>query len=224
MSVPPPRYTLTERDLVMYLRGVVAGLRISGDAYDAGTETEAGRLAVEIRKLVHHQGNSRALLVQLGIRDSLGWIDTAHIPPPPGEPPTSEFSALIALSTDGTRPWDFRATDSTDVKRILSFDQWWTPKLLGFFGNDPELSRDDLVMITANQAGGAHVDPTVSAEYYEYALREQFKTNRAQASVRQIAREVLLTLEHAVPDLVGPIEPSEATISAQLAAVRAAES
>ena len=46
-------------------------------AFDAGEHAEAKRIADTLRVLLHHLGASHALLVELGTRDQVGWLDTA---------------------------------------------------------------------------------------------------------------------------------------------------
>jgi hypothetical protein len=52
-------------------------LASSAAEYDAGTESEAKRLATTIRVLVHDTSRSRSVLTHLGVRDRLPWTDTA---------------------------------------------------------------------------------------------------------------------------------------------------
>lgn len=92
------------------------------------------------------------------------------------------------------------------------FDGWWTDPLIETFATEERFSRSDLVNIMANQDGGAHVDPTLDRDYASLcsdSLGLSFsmgppddnpppvKNNVAHASLRQVAFEVLLTLERA---------------------------
>ncbi|MDQ0678907.1 hypothetical protein QFZ30_002289 [Arthrobacter pascens] len=47
----------------------------------------------------------------------------------------------------------------------LSFDRWWTQTVVNAMGR--KFTRSDLVLATANQDGGAHVDPGVDKDYYD---------------------------------------------------------
>lgn len=131
-----PEYVLGEADLIAHLHAIVRGLQISGAAHDNGIESEAARLAVEIRKLVRDARGGRnpsvSVLSQLAIKQAIEWVDTAYIPPP-GPDPGIEFGALVALSSDGG-PWDFKPTGLTEGRRLLSFDEWWTPPVGSFYG------------------------------------------------------------------------------------------
>jgi hypothetical protein len=70
-------YQLTQDDLVEHLRRQVGFIERSAEAFDAGFSDEAVRLAQVIRVLVHDTGRSTALLNQLGVKDTLLFVDTA---------------------------------------------------------------------------------------------------------------------------------------------------
>jgi hypothetical protein len=120
---------------------------------------------------------------------------------------------VAPLQTDRLPPLHPAAPSTTGISK--PFETWWTAPLV----ETSELkyfSRHDLVTIMANQDGGAHVDPEIDSEYE--ALTVDFlgtqieigndlvdKTmggdippmagNVAAASIRQIAYEVLKTLQ-----------------------------
>lgn len=71
-------------------------------------------------------------------------------------------------------------------------------------------SRRDIVLAVANQDGGAHVDPELDEDYaalskdntlgWHFSVggtETEFPDNPVPASIRQIAHEVLVTLEAA---------------------------
>ena len=47
----------------------------------------------------------------------------------------------------------------------LAFDRWWTQTVINAMGR--KFTRRDLVLTTANQDGGAHLDPGVDKDYYD---------------------------------------------------------
>lgn len=65
-------------------------LNSSSRAYDEGDSSEAIRLAVTVRVLCHSTNSSHALLDQLGILDTLMFVDTCHVT---DETPAIEDSA-----------------------------------------------------------------------------------------------------------------------------------
>jgi hypothetical protein len=71
-------YTLTPDDLADKLRQQVGYLERSAEAFDDGHEDEAFRLATIIRTLVHDTHVSHSLLKQLGVKDSLEYLDSSE--------------------------------------------------------------------------------------------------------------------------------------------------
>ena len=67
----------THSELLSALRTQIAFLRRSSAAFDAGQQDEAIRLATHVRILVHQTTSSHALLAQLGLLESLAFVDTA---------------------------------------------------------------------------------------------------------------------------------------------------
>src|SRR4051794_39690166 len=73
-------------------------LRRSVDLFDAGHESEAIRLAVPIRVLVHDTGKSTSLLQLLGVKDTQRFHDTAGAINPANLAPTwGLFAMQIAV-------------------------------------------------------------------------------------------------------------------------------
>jgi hypothetical protein len=185
-------------------------LRSSAAAYDAGGEHYAKQIAVHIRTLVHDKGRSVSVLSHLGVKDKLGFVDTAAADPPP--PPTLDLSFGLCLlkMTLGTKPSTrFVAPLAETVHDPLRqhprtcFKDWWgVPLLRDTVGN--EFSRSDLVLSVCDQDGGAHIDSKLNAAYQALARENsigitdgagQPLNSVALASVRQIAYEMLQTLD-----------------------------
>jgi hypothetical protein len=216
--------------------------------YDQGDHEEAIRLAVTLRVLLHDTTNSTSLLRHLGIKDKLDFVDTGITPArleiamtawrDPQHPelriasisPSDAGLLNIARNGDGTfgyvptlgaprfhpKAWQNAAAISSQ-----KFKPWWTEGLVQD-SNLKSFSRKNLVLIMANQDGGAHVDHQLDTdytnlcnddlgnqmvEYYTEAGAEPLydisspdlqlpsvRNNVAYASVRQIAYEVALTL------------------------------
>jgi hypothetical protein len=79
-------YALSHAELEQHLAEQVSFLRVSAQAFDAGLEAEAKRLATSIRVLVHDTGISKSLIGQLGLKESMRFEDTTlrHEVLPPG--------------------------------------------------------------------------------------------------------------------------------------------
>jgi len=92
------------------------------------------------------------------------------------------------------------------MSKQVPFDQWWSsPVFVDAQRNI--LTRKDLVLIAANQDGGAHVDPALD-ETYHHLSRENFMRafvvengqerpmdGPERSAIRQVAHEVLKTLK-----------------------------
>jgi len=224
-------------------------LNSSAKLFDAGDHDEANRLATTLRVLLHDTENSKSLLGQLGIKEKLRFVDTglyrarlddamnkwAQQKCPgwviaaikPGEAGLVE----IGINPDGMAGWKAPLREQRlhpldpKASAFLSpqpFDAWWKTPLV----EDSKLkqfSRMDLVLIMANQDGGAHVDPKLDKDYSDlcedylgvqmgfgdpdkmmdiYPALPPAANNVAFASVRQIAYEVILTLDRYNSNLV----------------------
>ena len=195
-------------------------LRRSADEFDRGDTSEAKRLASTMRLLLHDTKNSHSLVAQIGLKEAL-FFDTA----------TDILSANLA-STFGLVQVRFVNGRADYVPRLdrmgetgiwmIPFEYWWTKPVI-FVPGEFQLTRAELVLIMADQDGGAHVDPGVDERYYrlrsEAALNWSMVTefgseallNLERASIRQIAHEVMTSLivpRRVVPNDM-PAEPSQ---------------
>jgi hypothetical protein len=74
----PVDYVLTHHDLVEKLRQQMGFLERSAQMFDEGHEEEAFRLAGIVRTLVHDTRTSHSLLGQLGVKETLRYLDTSE--------------------------------------------------------------------------------------------------------------------------------------------------
>ena len=190
---------LSRNELEVHLNEQLELFRLSCEGFDRGNEVEAKRLAVTLRLLLHNGGQSKSLLKQLD-KESIQFTDTAYEldhdnPLPQG--------SLIAIGI-GSGRYHARL-DSGQKDKAVDFSTWWsTPIFLD--KNQDILTREDLVLIAANQDGGTHVDPTLDRVYHALTRsnslswitghEKNWKSigNPAGAAIRQIAHEVLRTL------------------------------
>lgn len=177
-------------------------LEASCDAYDAGFEGEASRIAVALRILLLDKGASKSLLGQLGELDR-HFISTA----PPLHPGNQlEVNALVAFASHDERGWvPVPWLDGPHLTK-LPFRDWWSEVIFSNAQFGP-MSREALVRAIADQDGGAHVDPKLDEAYARVKSGEglglQFSpplsargpvATPTQAAMRQIGHEVLRTL------------------------------
>jgi hypothetical protein len=211
-------YALTPDDLAEKLRQQVGFLERSAALFDQGHKDEAMRLATIIRTLVHDTGASHSLLGQLGVKETISYLDTSEPIDPRNLLPTiglavvkveagprETLGSYIAplgdigpealkrphsRSKKGKRkqgharqPRKAGATifyirgaviaqgqplppekESPPYSRQKSFSDWWgepvTKDRVGAL-----FARSSYVLAAANKEGGAHVDPSLEAEW-----------------------------------------------------------
>jgi hypothetical protein len=96
--------------------------------------------------------------------------------------------------------------DNVPITTQVPFDQWWDAPV--FIDRDRiSLTRKQLVVIAANQDGGAHVDPALDETYAKLSKQNSMNLTAVEdgqarpmagperAAIRQIAHEVLKTLK-----------------------------
>jgi hypothetical protein len=218
-------YEVTQSELEQHLIEQMSFMRRSARDFDAGDESEAKRLALHVRTLVYDSRNSKSLLGQLGLKDSIRFEDTTirrvELPPgftklPPGSIVLHSGITVTQMKFGGPDAGVAFAAPLDEVapERIgppVEFEQWWEPVILtDMQGN--VFSRKSFVLALANEDGGAHVDPKLQASYAALvkanslgrmgaAPGEEMRPllNIALASTRQIAHELLRTLERELP-------------------------
>jgi hypothetical protein len=168
-------------------------LRKSCDAFYAGDQTEAVRIAVAIRVFVHDTNRSEALLKQLRpdfltlpISDKVAFL------PAKGEQWQMRIEVPVgfAMSTEGIVPYapDLKSPSYAQV----TLEDWWNRSCLKIpiNGGIGQYSRKDLVLVLANKEGGAHVDPKLPPDYVALIDSHpiQFWHNGMQLDSMNIAR------------------------------------
>jgi hypothetical protein len=192
---------ITAEQLNDHLNEQLTFLQRSAESYDAGYESEAKRMAVTIRLLLHDTTRSKSLLGQLKKRDIL-FNDTALKNEANNQIP---FAGLVFQTFHGGRAKYVAMLDDVPSKVPCPFDAWWNGAAFADEKNN-QTSRKDLVLVAANQDGGVHVDPSLDATYHQlkngnslgWAVmangRLQPMGDPTKAAIRQVAHEVLSTL------------------------------
>lgn len=196
-------------DLLEALNENVEFLERSAGAFDEGFESEAKRLAVVLRVLLHDTDMSHSLLEQLGVKRRLNFLDTAQPIDPKNLANTPGLLMMRATWTGGGGvKGDYVAPLGMErpfPPRSSRFTAWWDQPVMKVDGT---WSRKQLVLILANQEGGAHIDPSLDERYEALARQnglgwravgpvqdDPFNGNAVSVAVRQIAYEVLETLK-----------------------------
>lgn len=200
---PRPRVQVPLTEIQEEFRAQLKFLRKSCDAYDAGDTDEFRRIALAVRVLVYDHGQSKSILGQLGLKN-VSFL--SFTPPVNPKNLMSSFPFVgIRMETKDTiykplldkGPW---------ITRSSSFDDWWNEAAFCSPGRI-SMARAGFILHTANQAGGAHVDPQLDEEFHKIAKAneagwvsnyggvEKPLMDLEKACVRQIGFEVLSSLE-----------------------------
>lgn len=207
------RVARSRPDLLRAFREQFRFLVRSSAHFDDGDEAEAKNLAVLVRKLLHDQGHGVSLLTQLGERDRLRYIDTAPPVDPKNLMPMCGLVGQHILPGESGARWlptlDQQPTERTG--RTSGVAVWWRSDVTRD-AKGTLWSRERLVLVVANEDGGAHVDPALSESYHALARENAmgwrfhaagandddegvpFVNSPVLASLRQIAWELEWTL------------------------------
>lgn len=197
-----PKSPQTPEDLEAHLQEHLYFLESSADAFDRGYAAEAKRLAVSMRVLFHNTRSSHSLLEQLD-RLNACFLSTAL---PPNSANIGTHGGLILTASSAMGSTYFAPLDESIFNRWLPFGDWWNETV---FVDDrrEELTRRSLMLAVANQDGGAHVDPKLSETYARLSRHNSLGwvqgpghnpiPNAERAAIRQIAHEVLKTMDPA---------------------------
>lgn len=158
----------TVQDFRAHLIEQLAFLDASAAAYDAGAESEAKRLAITVRMLVHDgRAPSRSLLGHLGVRDRLPWTDSVAGVVREAALTIGSGLCITRMDMASGKSRFMAPLGELSPERIhpgAAFIDWWhDPVLTDADGN--QFSRGTLVLWVANKDGGAHVDGTLPTEY-----------------------------------------------------------
>jgi hypothetical protein len=179
--------TRTRDELLEKLNAQIGHLERLNAAFDGGHLDEAVWMATPVRVLVLQTRKSHALINQLGLENTLQWVDTAGLPSPGTLLSTSglthmkmgggtvEYVAML-----GFYPPTMRTRSGQTIPRgsRIPFDEWWTNTVIKDT-EGTEFSRRALVLALAHKEGGAHVDPVPDPDYEALA-----KSNSLGWSVR----------------------------------------
>ena len=205
--------TQSQDELQKHLAEQIEFIKNSIELYDQGKHTEAKRLAVSVRVLVHDTNSSHSLLGQLNMKDRL-FIDTSTQRP---RTVITSHTALVGMFIGNNSPGFVPHLDSVPSREV-TFDEWWSmPVIIDF--KQREISRKRLVLAICNKDGGAHVDPELDEIYADLSRENSLSRFQSSgdgweavigvehASMRQIAHEILMTLEpsyEVVPPSMSP--------------------
>lgn len=188
---------LSAADMEVHLNEQLGALQRSVALFDVGYQVEARRMAVILRVLLH-SGKDPSLLKRLG-RDQMDFVDSA-VPFDPDN--LLAHHGLVSIRFDDNQISYVPHFDTVSKESLTPFDNWW--KAIVFADRQgAQLSRLKVVLIAANQDGGAHVDATIDAVYSRFRQENSLGWVNGQGippfgdpvytAIRQIVHEVLKT-------------------------------
>jgi hypothetical protein len=206
-------------DLHEMLKKQVSFLVASSRAFDSGFDEEGLRLAVTIRVLLHDTAASHSLLGQMGYREKMLYFDTAFEYSKRSVGAQSGLAmAKVSTGSAGHGSWVPRLDRPPIPDRWLGIRRWWLDDFVIRDSKGVTFNRRDLVLLAANQDGGAHVDPSLDDDYnaltrlnsmgWKYFSPQgefDFVNGPALASIRMIAHELLISIQAHAPDAMGPV-------------------
>jgi hypothetical protein len=202
-----PRVKRTKSDLLVELREQVVLLQTACASFDSGLKPIGKHISLSLRVLLHHHGQSQALLYQLRLRDkqffdSAGDLDPNNL---------LTENPLCFMRIGATTDYMPALAEGPFQGRWLPFDRWWNN---GVIRDDKRrvMNRSELILNVADTDGGAHVDPALDVAYMDLSrnnslgwmigegdVRRPFPPP-VMACIRQIAHEVLTTLRKKAPE------------------------
>ncbi len=205
-------HTYTHDELIDKLKQQMRFLRTSCETFDKGDTEEAIRISATIRILVHDTKNSRSLLHQIN-QKNMSFYDTS-----------SRYSPTNLLTYQGLCFMRLGPHGADVVARLdapppdrnvekIAFDRWWEGIVITD-SNRNAFCRKDLVLLTADKDGGAHIDPQIDENYFDLANATTFGwkfdiskrkcafNNPILQSIRQIAYEIEKTVQDEFPSLI----------------------
>lgn len=198
-----PRVKKTKTDLLVELQEQVTLLSHACKSYDNGLKPIGKHIALSLRVLLHHHGNSQALLQQLGLRMK-HFLDTAG-DLNPNNLVTDNLLSVMKFDS-GNIDWAPKFVQGKGFERWITFAEWWNNKVIK---DDKKrfFNRRDLILNVADTDGGAHVDSSLDEAYMDLSRNNSLgwiisvgDVQRpfpppTMPCIRQIAHELLKTLK-----------------------------
>ena len=200
-------------DLKKELKDQLTLLQNACNSYDSGLEAIGKHIALSLRVLLHHHGQSRSLLAQLDLLN-MRFLDTAGPLDPNNLVSEHPFLVLKMSGGEGSYiPRVLAPPNPNKLERKIRFVDWWNKPVLKD-KNKQFFNRRELILNVSDTDGGAHVDPDLDESYLEFSrnnsigwvftkdnIDHAFRGRPELACMRQIAHEVLSTLKEKYSNL-----------------------
>lgn len=201
-------YTQTQGDLEESLKEQYNFLQQSSQSYDNGSISEAKRLALHTRILVHDTSSSKSLLSQLNVKDKMDFLDTSGNITKKESVATCNF-VLLQYELFSGQSEILPCLENHVEKQNLPFNDWWEKTIYYDPNTNNYLTRKLLILTVANKDGGAHIDSHIDNKTYVDLTKNNafgwkatingnaINTSKAlYAMVRQVAFEVISSLDN----------------------------
>ena len=207
----------TKDELKSHLREQIEFLKRSSQAYDEGYTSEAKRLTVPIRLLLHDTQKSTSLLTLLKKKDILFYDTSLDYTPNNLTSTKGLIMTKFTITETGQKSAEYippldDGPPTRYRKGKISFEKWWN-KIVFVDIKGNKLTRRSLILAVANKDGGAHVDHELDKGYADMTRfdslgfmfiqdgnKRHFATHPELASIRQISHEVLKSLKDEFPE------------------------
>ncbi|WP_048152878.1 hypothetical protein [Methanolacinia paynteri] len=219
-------YQNTQKDFEFHLNEQLQCLINSAKLFDQGYLCEAKKMATILRLLLHDSKSSISLFTHLGKKNS-SFYDSSEGYDPENLLPTL---GLLQISLASGGDFQAKLGKKESFKKISFTDWWEEPVMTVYrsdyllpIGKDAinnenamhKISRFNLVYDMSNKDGGAHVDTGLTEAYADltkyhdkgsigtidaHGKSKKFPTPIEYCAIRQIAHEVILTINDIFPD------------------------
>lgn len=156
------KHPRSKLELQVELGEQAEALRSSAVAYDSGKLWEAKRLATTAYILLHDGGrNSKSLLAQLGVKGEM--LSTADHG---SDAPLPLASLTIGMAAANPGMTFSPVLTGYTTSRTLPFNKWYEEPV--FVSGTLRLTRKNLIFTFRSQAGGAHVDGSITNDAFQW--------------------------------------------------------
>ncbi|QRR13687.1 hypothetical protein GJG85_09790 [Burkholderia sp. MS389] len=211
-----PRVRRSKAEIQNALRSQLALLAKSCREFDEGDRDEIVRIAQALRVILNSNGRDNVSLVaQLG-ENQARFIDTAARF---SETNLLTYAGLIRVRIDVSpdsqtmRPLPVFDNQLGHSRKLVRFADWWNIFPVIRDNTREKFTRRQLVGWMANEDGGSHVDPGLTAAYHRLSRTNALGhvlsipgsdeiplLGAVDATIRQIAHEVLRTFQRRHPE------------------------
>lgn len=182
--------------------------------YDQGNFEHSLTIASNLRTILHTSGKSKSLIHLTNIQHDYNFYTSQKTAFKTVMCLLLCYTAQIKRNEENHSEFVFLPNfirDVNDHKGIVKFKKWWNQKII--INNSHRYSRADIILLTANEQGGSHIDKSVNKSFNDLindietpltffkqsspqvAPFEAPIKNYVYAAIRQIAHEVLVTFE-----------------------------